>query len=138
MLAANILLCQVLGLIEVVTSKACEIVQSHVPQASVSTIETNPEARERRESSTFELNSENAAGTSSGQESEIRPSEDHPDGEHLNTATCTSEKKVDPLTIFLHLPSEELRQLCLLLGREGYAAIFNAFTFYLSGRLQPF
>lgn len=118
-----------LGLIEVVTGKAGEMVPSHnLPTAASAVVETSQELSERPEVSTPEpIESAATGAASSGQDSEIRPSEDQ---EHSETPS-TSERKIDPITIFLHLPTEELRKLCLLLGREGYLLyIFNGFNLW--------
>ena len=138
-LSITYLLPQVLGLIEAVTSKAGEIVQSHVPPEN-SSVEASQEGKRKSEDDIVVLNIENAGNSSGGstKDLETRPKDSHPHGDHSDTSTSKSEQKVDPLTIFLNLPTDELCKLCLLLAREGYVKFVYVYAIVLMRRFSRF
>jgi hypothetical protein len=113
-----------LGLIEVVITKAGETMQS--PPGN-STGEPIQDGEKKTEGGTPPSKNDNAVDFSEGSSTsnpEIRPSEINPQGEDLDMSTSKAEQKIDPLTIFLHLPNDELCKLCLLLAQEGYALCY--------------
>ena len=85
-------------------------------------LEPSQEGKKESEDDIVVLNNENAGNSSGGstKDLETRPKEGHPHADHSDTSTSKSEQKVDPLIIFLNLPTDELCKLCLLLAREGY------------------
>lgn len=115
-------------MIDVVTSKAREIVESRV-QVKVPAIDSSPakaspeDGQELGEGAVALTNGDTgnaAAEPGSSVDLQVRPSEGLPSDEHLEASTSGSEGNIDPPKILLSLPNEELCQLCLLLAREGY------------------
>ncbi|MCO5577300.1 hypothetical protein L7F22_031127 [Adiantum nelumboides] len=114
---------QVLGLIDVVTSKAREIVESRlqvkVPALDSPAVRASLEEGQEPEVAVAAPTNGDAgsapAEPGSGSDVQARTSENL----DLEASTSSSEGNIDPSKILLSLPSEELCQLCLLLAREG-------------------
>ncbi|KAH7291322.1 hypothetical protein KP509_29G011900 [Ceratopteris richardii] len=114
---------QVLGLIDVVTSKARDIVESHA-SLKVQTSETaqtasleggGQEPGEVTDTVNTDAHAPPSSFAGAGEDLQARTGENA----EVEASTSGSEESIDPAKIFSKLPSVELNHLCLLLAREG-------------------